>query len=118
MHRILSRSRSFELELRARQHRSCLTPSEALLWSAISRGQLGVHFKRQQVLGRYIVDFVAPRARLVVELDGGYHSRRRAADARRDRALGRMGYRVVRVQSEVVMRDLVRAVRAVRNALG
>jgi hypothetical protein len=32
-------------------------------------------------LGRFIVDVLAPRARLVVEVDGGYHSTRAGADA-------------------------------------
>jgi very-short-patch-repair endonuclease len=45
-------------------------------------GQLGVSFRRQVPLGnRFIVDFLAPVARLVVEVDGGYHARRREADA-------------------------------------
>jgi very-short-patch-repair endonuclease len=38
-------------------------------------------------------DFVAPSVRLVIEVDGGYHADRAAADARRDRALGRFGFR-------------------------
>ena len=116
MHRVLGRSA--ELHTRAGILRSRLTPSEALLWGAISRGALGVWFKRQVVLGRYIVDFAAPRARLVVEVDGGYHSRRRAADARRDRALGRMGYRVVRVSAELVIGDLAQVVDLIRAAVG
>ncbi len=116
MHRVLGRSA--ELHTRAGILRSRLTPSEALLWGAISRGALGVWFKRQVVLGRYIVDFAAPQARLVVEVDGGYHSRRRAADARRDRALRRMGYRVVRVSAELVIGDLAQVVDLIRAAVG
>jgi len=84
-----SRSR---LEVYAAQNRAALTESEARLWSALSAGQLGVSFRRQVPLGnRFIVDFLAPRARLVVEVDGGYHARRRGADARRDAKLRRLG---------------------------
>jgi len=57
------------------------------------------------------------RCGLIVEVDGGYHARRVTADARRDRKLTRAGYRVVRLQAELVMRDLPAAVRAVRRAL-
>ena len=39
------------------------------------------------------------------------------ADARRDRKLARAGHRVIRLQAELVMRDLPAAVRAVRGAL-
>jgi len=55
-------------------------------------------------LGRFIADFVAPVARLVVEVDGKHRRRRRAADARRDRVLTRPGYRVVRLEAALIER--------------
>ena len=70
---------------------------------------------RFRLLG-FIADFYAPSARLIVEVDGGYHARRVTADARRDRKLTRAGYRVVRLQSTLVMRDLPAAVLAVQRA--
>jgi very-short-patch-repair endonuclease len=91
---------------------------ESTLWRAIGQGQLGVVFRRQvPVAGRFILDFFAPSARLVVEVDGAYHARRRHADARRDRALGRLGYRVVRLEAGLVMRHLSEAVARVKAAL-
>ena len=106
------------LELFAQQHRSCLTESEARLWSALNAGQLGVCFRRQVPVGeRFIADFCVPSIRLIVEVDGGYHARRRAADASRDRKLVRLGYRVVRVSAELVLADLAAAVALVRAAL-
>jgi Protein of unknown function (DUF559) len=77
------------------------TPSEQRLWALLRAGQLGVWFRRQVPLGRFIADFAAVSARVVVEVDGGYHARRRAADARRDRALARLGYRVLRLEAGV-----------------
>jgi very-short-patch-repair endonuclease len=59
---------------------------------------------RQVVIGRYVVDFVAPSARLVVEVDGAYHPRRATADARRDRVLTRLGYRMLRLDAELVLK--------------
>jgi very-short-patch-repair endonuclease len=110
-----SRSR---LEVYAAQNRAALTESEARLWSALSAGQLGVSFRRQVPLGnRFIVDFLASRAGLVVEVDGGYHARRGAADARRDAKLRRLGYRVLRLPAALVMNDLTAAVELVRAAL-
>jgi len=103
------------LELFARQHRGCLTESEARLWSALNAGQLGVCFRRQvPVGGRFIADFCAPSIKLIVEVDGGYHVRRRAADASRDRKLARLGYRVVRGSAALVLSDLAAAVALVR----
>lgn len=70
------------------------------------------------VIDRFIVDFLAPAVRLVVEVDGGYHSQRVAADARRTRVLEQLGYRVVRVEAELVRRNLAEAVERVRRAVG
>ena len=106
------------LERFARQHRSSLTESEARLWSALNAGQLGVCFRRQVPVGaRFIADFCAPSIKLIVEVDGGYHARRRAADGSRERKLARLGYRVVRLEAELVLRDLPAAVALVRAAL-
>jgi len=106
------------LEQQARQHRSCLTDSEARLWSALKARQLGVQFRAEVPLaGGFIVDFFASSVGLVVEVDGGYHARRRAADASRDRKLRRLGYRVIRLDAELVLRDLSAAVALIRAAL-
>jgi very-short-patch-repair endonuclease len=98
--------------------RSALTPSEARLFQAIRAKKLGVTFRRQVVLGRFIADFVAPAVDLIVEVDGGHHARRSAADARRDRALARMGYRVLRLPAELVESQLGEALARVQAALG
>ena len=42
----------------------------------------------------------------MVEVDGPWHERHREKDARRDRALERAGYRVLRVDAEMVVREL------------
>jgi very-short-patch-repair endonuclease len=120
---ILSQSRTaarraLVLAVRARQMRSCPTASEARLFEALRAGRLGVRFRRQvPVAGRFIADLVAADVRLVVEVDGGYHERRRAADERRDRALAREGYRVLRLEAELIMRDLPAAVGRIRSVL-
>ena len=91
---------------------------EQRLWSLLRGKQLGVWFRRQVPLGRFVADFAAPAARLVVEVDGGYHACRRAADAQRDRALGRMGYRVLRLEAALVLQQPLAALGRVREARG
>lgn len=94
------------------------TPSEAALWRLLSGSKLGAAFRRQVVLGRrYVADFVAPSRRLVVEVDGLLHEGRAASDARRDRVLGRLGYRVLRLPAELVLRAPAEAAARVRAAL-
>lgn len=65
--------------------------------------------------GRYIADFVAKEARLVVEVDGGYHAG--VSQRRRDRAFARWGYRVLRLDAELLRTSLAEAVVRVRSAL-
>lgn len=89
------------------------------MFEAVRGGRLGVCFRRQvPVLGRYIADFLAAEVRLIVEVDGEYHGQRRRADERRDRALARAGYRVLRLPAELVMRDLPAAVTCIAAAVG
>jgi very-short-patch-repair endonuclease len=97
--------------------RSSLTPSEQALWRLIRGKRLGVWFRRQVVFGRFIADFAAVGARLVVEVDGGYHAERRGADSGRDRALARLGYRVVRLEASLVLERPLKAVACIREAL-
>jgi very-short-patch-repair endonuclease len=94
------------------------TSSEQKLWSALRGGRLGgVAFRRQVVIGERIVDFVARAQKLVGEVDGGYHSARASADARRDAELERLGYRVLRIDAQLVMRSLAEEVAQIRAAL-
>src|SRR5450432_3516748 len=105
-----TQNKQAQLELQARQHRSCPTESEARLWSALKARQLGVSFRRQVQLAGFIADFCAPASKLIVEVDGAIHARKRGADARRDLKLRRAGFRVVRVGAELVFSDLTAAV--------
>lgn len=103
---------------RARSMRGAPTWSEQKLWSALCRNQLGVGFRRQvPVGGKYIADFLAPSARLIVEVDGGSHTGRESRDRRRDRVLERLGYRVVRLDAELVVSDLAGAIARVLSAV-
>ncbi|HEY5956684.1 MAG TPA: DUF559 domain-containing protein [Polyangiaceae bacterium] len=103
--------------LRAKQHRSAPTESEQRLWSRINSCQLGVWFRRQVPVGNAIADFLAPCAKLIVEVDGSFYSTRRAADARRDAKLVRLGYRVLRIESALVLRHIEVAGERIRVAL-
>lgn len=58
------------LEERAHAMRHQPTESEAKLWEVLCGGKLGVAFKRQVPIGKFIVDFLAPAVKLVVEWYG------------------------------------------------
>ena len=98
------------LAVRAHAMRYEPTPSELALWRCLSGKKLGVVFRRQVPVHRFILDFLAPAVRLAVEVDGSWHAHRRSADARRDEKLRRLGYRVLRLDAKMVLRDLPAAV--------
>jgi very-short-patch-repair endonuclease len=85
-------------------------------WLVLRVGVQGTAFMRQVVLGeQYITDLLPPS--IVVEVDGGVHRERRTADRRRDERLGRLGFRVVRVGAQLVLRDPERALEIIRAEL-
>ena len=101
----------------ARRLRREATDAERLIWRAIRGSALGVAFRRQHVIGAYIVDFACVEARLVIEIDGGQHGGEQ--DAVRDNALHAGGWRVLRYwNNEVsenldgVLADITRALKA------
>ncbi len=102
---------------RARQLRKNMTDAERLLWSRLRRKQIrGLRFRRQHPIGPYIADFACTERRLVVELDGGQHLRRKPQDAARSRCLGEKGYRVLRFWNTDVLTNLDAVVHAVASA--
>jgi len=72
------------MTFRARSLRRSATAAEQALWRALRNRSLGYRFRRQQPLGPYVVDFFCAEARLVIEIDGPCHIRRRRDDRRRD----------------------------------
>jgi very-short-patch-repair endonuclease len=90
----------------ARGLRKNLTDSENLLWSRLRRKPLeGVQFYRQKPIGRYIVDFFAPGAHLVIEVDGCQHMQEDHVkrDRERDEYLAGLGLQVLRFDSRQVL---------------
>ena len=91
----------------ARQLRSSMTPAEKILWEKLRTNRLGgLHFRRQQVIQGFIVDFYCHAARLVVEVDGEIHRVHAADDLERERILGEAGFRVIRFTNDQIETDL------------
>ena len=86
----------------ASENRKFQTDAERMLWRYLSMNKLGIHFRRQHVIGCYIADFVCLRKKLVIEVDGGYHSQSEQAikDYYRTEDLERMGFKVIRFRNE------------------
>lgn len=85
-----------------------MTDGEKLLWSKLRGKHLfDIQFYRQKPLGKYIVDFYAPKAKLVIEVDGGQHldEAHLNKDMKRDGYLRRIGLRVLRFDNLQVLKD-------------
>jgi very-short-patch-repair endonuclease len=92
----------------ARELRKNQTGAEELLWSRIRRKQiLGVQFKRQKPIDRYIVDFYGVEAKLVIELDGSQHFEVDAIeyDLERTKMLESLGLKVIRFDNSQVFKE-------------
>ena len=88
---------------RARELRNVMTPTEAMLWERLRDNRLtGFHFRRQQVIDGFIVDFYCHAAKLVIEVDGPIHEDQREYDAARDKVLVRRGLQVMRVSNDAI----------------
>jgi very-short-patch-repair endonuclease len=82
------------------------TEAETKLWRFLRAHQAnGVHFRRQHPIGSYIVDFCAPRQKLIIELDGGQHADQQVYDEQRTKFLQSRGYRVVRFWNSDVLKN-------------
>ncbi len=91
--------------------RNAPTPPEAVVWSRLRNSRLGFKFRRQTVIGPYIVDFFCPAVGLIVELDGRTHDGE--ADARRDTALATSGFKVLRFSNADVSADIEQVLRTI-----
>ena len=104
---------------RAREFRRDMTPAEAILWQELRGNKLGVHFRRQQVIAGFIVDFYCHKAGLVIELDGSVHggNEQKENDAERDKVLSEMGLRIVRFMNEDVIKNSPKILGRIRELI-
>ena len=95
------------------------TDAERLLWECIRAEQLSVKFNRQHIIGDYIVDFVCIEKKLVIEVDGGYHSEYEQIekDEFRTQRLNEWGYHVIRFKNEDIVENLPEVLNIIKNNL-
>src|SRR3990172_3035191 len=94
-----------------------MTPAETELWQHLRAGRLqGIHFRRQQIIGHFIVDFYCHQARLVVEVDGEIHQKQAEYDHVRDLYLQERGLRVLRFNNLEVKHELEMVLCAILEA--
>jgi len=92
----------------AKQMRKKHTEAEGVLWELLRDSKLGVKFRRQHPIDKYIVDFICLQESLIVEADGGYHTteEQKFYDKERTRVLNEIGFEVIRFTNEEITEHL------------
>jgi very-short-patch-repair endonuclease len=81
----------------ARSLRKADNFSEVIFWSFVRKARFyGLRFRRQKVIGNFIVDFYCPALQLVIEVDGSIHEQREFEDRRREEYLKSVGCKIIR----------------------
>ncbi|HKP34105.1 MAG TPA: DUF559 domain-containing protein [Sphingomicrobium sp.] len=104
----------------AKRLRTEQTPFEQKLWYALRAKRFGrARFRRQVVIGRYIVDFACRiPCMLVIEVDGDTHGLQETYDAKRTAYLEEIGYRVLRFTNHDVGTNFEGVLMTIASALG
>ncbi len=92
----------------AKKLRNNQTEAEQYLWNYLKGNQiLNVRFKRQHPVLYFVADFYCHKAKLVVEIDGGYHRlpKQYEYDICRDSELSRLGLEVLRFTNREVFQE-------------
>lgn len=95
------------------------TDAEEALWKYLRCKQLGVKFRRQQIIENYIVDFVCLEKQLIIEVDGKYHTQedQQKSDATRNEKLKDKGFRIIRFSNEEVTSNTYQVIESIKSYL-
>jgi very-short-patch-repair endonuclease len=99
---------------KARKLRRQMTLPEVLLWNLLRKSPDGMHFRRQEPLGKYVLDFYCAKAKVCIEVDGIAHNMgdRPERDELRDDELRAIGIEVVRIPATDVLKSPEEVARA------
>ena len=103
----------------AKKNKQYPTEAERLVWEYLRGKQLWFKFNRQYVIADYIVDFVCLDRKLIVEVDGGYHSEYEQIekDVHRTERLEHLGFYVLRFSNEEVLTGIETVLDKIRKEL-
>jgi very-short-patch-repair endonuclease len=94
-----------------------MTDAERVLWNRLKARQLdGLKFRRQEQIGRFIVDFICFEKGIVVEADGGQHAIEREKDDERTRWMNSQGFTVLRFWNNDILANTEGVMETIRSA--
>src|SRR3989344_3876059 len=101
-----------------RAFRKNMTPAEEVLWNALRGRRLhGTKWRRQADIDRFIADFLCPKYRLIVEVDGGIHEQQQEYDLLRTKIIADHDYQILRFKNDEVLHQLQSVLRKISEYL-
>ena len=104
----------------ANKLRKNMTRAEACLWKYVLRASyLGVPFRRERPIGRFIADFVCLPLKLVIEVDGATHFEveTKVKDKQKDKELNEMGFEILRFQDNIILNNINSVKEIIKNKI-
>lgn len=103
----------------AKENRKNMTDAEEYLWRFLKKNQLGVPFRKQHIIGMFIADFFCLPSKLIIEIDGLYHSipEQQISDEERTKWLKDKGYKVIRFTNEEVLYETNKVLTTIKTNL-
>ncbi len=111
---------TYDIELRnkAKSLRNRTTIEEQILWQYLRKKAIkGIKFRRQHIINGYIVDFCAPKVKLIIEIDGGYHRKYRNYDKLRDKVLSGRGLKILRFWDAEINKDIKKILQIINREI-
>ena len=107
------------LKVFSMENRKNQTEAESILWNALRGKQLGAKFRRQHVIGDFIVDFACLSHSLVIEVDGKYHFSpdQQKADELRTKILKELGFVELRFTNEEIIADIDHVLAVIKRSI-
>ena len=103
---------------RSRELRQKMTLPEKILWQFLRGSSFaGLRFRRQHPVGHYIADFCCLQKKLIIELDGEYHTKIEQEDKKRDDFFKEHGYRILRFTNDNVFDHIERMLQTIAQEL-
>ena len=103
----------------ASENRKNPTQAESILWNLLKEKRLGASFRRQHIIGQFIADFCCLSHKLVIEIDGKYHSlpEQQIKDEDRTKWLNEHGLKVVRFTNEEIIGNTENVINKIKEEL-
>ncbi len=111
----MQKKRTEKIQHLAKTMRHTSTEAERFLWYHLRDKFPQIHFRRQYQIGRYIVDFVSLRSKLILECDGGQHTKEK--DKARDSFLESKGYTVLHFWNREIFLSLQTVLIVIHNSI-